>query len=297
MSVRQTAVTMAVQPWFGDHCFDGKVVLHAVESMHLLAAEVARLHPEIDVRRMEDVRFGKFLEIPEESTGLQLLVEDVRDNNGSIQARLFSRVQYKKMTRLREHGRILFTARLNDRFCPVIESAFPRKPEVELSREDVYRDLVPFGPAYQTLYETLCLAGHYAWGRLRAPVLPGPDRGSEIFGSPFPLDGAFHAACVLGQCFADFVPFPVGFSRRIVCRPTQAGGSYMARVELTAQTGDELVFDLRIVDGRDRLYETVRDLRMRDVSGGRIKAPEWIRMEGENLSRSVSNETTRRVSG
>ena len=277
MTSRRTPVTVAVQPWFADHCFDQKIVLPAVESMLLLATAVAGLHPEIDIRVMEDVRFSKFLEIPAGSTRLEVLVEDQRGEKGAILARLLSRVQYKAMTRLKEHGEILFPARTDGGPVPGAIPAPSSAPEAEVSAEEVYRELVPFGAAYHTLRETLYLAGEYAWGNLRAPALPLADGVGEILGSPFPLDGAFHAACVLGQRFADFVPFPVGFARRVVTRPTQAGGHYRARVHLISRTRDELLFDLSIVDDQDQVYESVNGVRMRDVSGGRIKPPDWIR--------------------
>ena len=104
-----------------------------------------------------------------------------------------------------------------------------------------------------------------------------PDGVREHLGSPFPLDGAFHAACVLGQRSADFVPFPVGFDRRIILRPKQPGSSYNTRVELLSRTRDELLFDLHIFDDTGQVYERVTGVRMRDVSGGKIKPPEWIR--------------------
>jgi hypothetical protein len=82
---------------------------------------------------------------------------------------------------------------------------------------------------------------------------------------------------VLGQRHADFVPFPVGFARRLIARPTQPGGSYLTRVELVSRTRDELVFNLKIFDGRGEEYEAVTGVRMRDVSGGKIKPPAWIK--------------------
>ena len=90
----------------------------------------------------------------------------------------------------------------------------------------------------------------------------------KILGSPFPLDGAMHAACVLGQQSVDFVPFPVGFAERVVIRPTQPGASYITRVRQTAYADEELVFDLAIWDNDGQLYETVTGLRMRNV--GRV---------------------------
>jgi hypothetical protein len=144
--------------------------------------------------------------------------------------------------------------------------------------EQVYRELVPFGPSYHTLQETVQLCGQVAWGSLKAPAFShAPDPVRDSLGSPFPLDGAFHAACVLGQRAADFVPFPVGFDRRIISRPTQPGGSYRTRVQLLSRTKDELLFDLRIFDDQGHIFESVTGIRMRDVSGGKIKPPAWMR--------------------
>jgi hypothetical protein len=69
----------------------------------------------------------------------------------------------------------------------------------------------------------------------------------------------------------------VGFDRRIIIRPTQPGGSYRTRVELLSRTRDELLFDLHIGDDQGQVYEQVTGVRMRDVSGGKIKPPEWMR--------------------
>jgi len=278
MTTWLTPVAIDVQPWFADHCFDGKVVLPAVETMALLAAEVAGNHPEIDILVMDNVRFTRFLEIPEGSSRVAALIEYMQNENGSIRAKLLSRRQGKTMTRLQEHGEVLFSlAGGNHNSVSAFAPEPLAAPEMMIPAEQVYRELVPFGPNYHTLEGTLHLCGQVAWGRLQAPVLGIPDRVRELLGSPFPLDGAFHAACVLGQRSADFVPFPVGFDRRIIIRPTQPGGSYSTRVELLSRTRDELLFDLHIFDDQKQVYESVTGVRMRDVSGGKIKPPEWIR--------------------
>jgi hypothetical protein len=69
----------------------------------------------------------------------------------------------------------------------------------------------------------------------------------------------------------------VGFDRRIISRPTQPGGSYRTRVQLLSRTNDELLFDLQIFDDQGHIFESVTGIRMRDVSGGKIKPPEWLR--------------------
>lgn len=281
MTASLAPVEITIRPWFGDHYFGGKIILPAVETMLLLAAEVKRSCPEIDIRVMENVRFAKFFEISPGSTTVAALVECSRNENGSICARLLSRVRFKAMTRMQEHGEILFppAAESNRVETAAVSLAPLTGPVTEVAADKIYRELVPFGPAYHTLQETLFLSGQEgAWGKLKAPVLP-PTVGSmqEIIGSPFPLDGALHAACVLGQRSADFVPFPVELGRRIVSKPTRAGGSYITRVVPVSRTSDELVFDLVIFDNDGQVYETVTGVRMRDVSRGMIKPPSWMK--------------------
>lgn len=283
MTTRRTAVDIPVAPWFADHFINGRIVLPAVEIMLLLAAEIARTHPGMDIRRMENVRFPKFLEIPAGSTSVTALIEERHGKNGSIRAALLSRMRYKTVTRLKEHGEIIFSpareggGKIISREAAILLS----NPVTEVAAEDIYRELVPFGPAYHTLRETLHLAGTFARGTVHAPELPVGDWVRENLGSPFPLDGAFHAACVLGQCVAGFVPFPVELACRVIYKPTRPGVSYLTRVELISRKQDELVFDLSISDGKGEMYEKVAGLRMRDVSGGRIKPPEWVKMKNK----------------
>ena len=278
MTTWRIPVVIDVRPWFADHCFDGKVVLPAVETMTLLAEEVATNHPEIDIRVMDNVRFARFLEIPEGSSSVAALIECSQHENGSIHAKLLSRRPGKTMTRLQEHGEILFSRVQEKHICVPRLIAEPlTDPEIKIPAEQVYRELVPFGPGYHTLQGDLHLAGKVAWGRLQAPVVAISDRVRELVGSPFPLDGAFHAACVLGQRTVDFVPFPVGFDRRIIINPTQPGGNYHTTVELLSRTRDELLLDLHIFDDQGQIFESVTGLWMRDVSGGKIKPPEWMR--------------------
>ncbi len=132
--------------------------------------------------------------------------------------------------------------------------------------EYLYHEHVTFAPSYHTLQDTLYLSEHEAWGGLRAPAIPFVEPVQDILGSPFPLDGALHAACVLGQQCVDFVPFPVGFKRRTIVRATQSDSSYTAKVILVSRTDDELVFDLGVFDKGGEVCEIVSGVSMRDVS-------------------------------
>lgn len=267
MSDTRSPLSIRVQPWYKDHAVDGKIVLPAVETMLLLAARCFALYPGTDIRIMEEVRFGKFLEVPATAASVETLVALVTDATGRVQAKLLSHRQMGKMARIKEHGEVFFPPDKMDRKAPQdIDPAPPSDTVKRVDAEYLYHELVPFGSNYHTLKGILSLSHDQAWGELQAPELPFTHPVQVDIGSPFPLDGAMHAACVLGQQFVDFPPFPVGFSRRIIFRPTQPGQKYCTRVTMTSKTLDELLFDLQIFNNRGQLFETVCGLRMRDVS-------------------------------
>jgi hypothetical protein len=272
MTSGRVPLIIAVKPWFQDHSIGAKIVLPAVETMLLLAAHVVETYPGIDINIMEDARFAKFLEIPPDAASLSVLLECTDTTDGRVQAKLLSRSHFKAMSRIKEHCEMFFSrviAKSSHKSLNIKFAAAPPKGfDTEIKVDHLYRELVPFGPNYRTLQETLYLSEHEAWGRLRAPefpLFPG-DAVQKNIGSPFPLDGALHAACVLGQQVVDFVPFPVGFGRRTVLWPTQPGASYLTKIKQTSYTEDELVFDAGIWDYDGQLCEMVTDLRMRDVS-------------------------------
>ena len=264
MTTARLPITIPIQPWFQDHCFNDRIVLPAVETLLLLAAEVHKKYPEIDVRVMEDARFTRFLEIPPQRTSLEALVECSRTTDGSIQARLLSRVRFKAMARILEHGEVLFPATTSDDTDTVLPHEPLENTVTTVKVDTIYRKLIPFGPAYHTLQDTLFLSAQGASGTVKAPALPETGIMGQL-GSPFPLDGALHAACVHGQQYVDFIPFPVGFHRRIVRTPTRAGVSYQTNIFSVTRTEDELVYDLGIFDGNGQVYETVTGIRMRNV--------------------------------
>jgi hypothetical protein len=278
MALERRTVHLPIPPWFRDHRFNDRVLLPAVEAMRLLAATAQAAHPELDVRRMEQGRFAKFLALPPEASGIDVLVELETGAGGKVDARLLTRTQLKTMARMTNHCQLVFTAG-SAQVCRELTMTppSPSDPAVKVSAEQVYWELVPFGPAYRTLHGQLIITQEWARGTLQAPDLPIPSE--DPVGSPFPLDGAMHAACVHGQRLVDFVPFPVGFDIRIIHQPTLPGEQYAAHVRLQSHAVDELVYDLQIRDLEEQLRETVVGLRMRDVSGGRIKPPAWIQRD------------------
>jgi hypothetical protein len=263
MSSGPVPIHIPVHPWFRDHSFGGKFVLPAVETMLLLTAEIKASWPGREVTIMTDGRFSKFLEIPDRAEAVEALIDCQQDENGTIQARLLSRVQFKAMARIVEHGVVSVPALQTNRSA-AISPDFPDDVSREVKAELIYRELVPFGPAYHTLQDTLFLSEQEAWGQLQAPEFPLADGAGEL-GSPFPLDGALHAACVLGQQHVDFIPFPVGFARRVISMPTRPGGSYIIKIILVTKGERELIFDLAIFDRKEQLFETVTGVLMRRV--------------------------------
>lgn len=271
-------LTLALHPWWQDHCFAGRAVLPAMETLLLLAQTVAGPRPDLDLRLMTEAAFSRFLVLPPESARLLLVVEWRQDADGGVTAALCSRVQGKVLSRLQEHGAVRFPGRSQTGATDPIAALWPDDDmTLELAAPRLYQDLVPFGPSFHSLTGRLTLSARTAVGTLQAPVMPLAAPLETMLGSPFPLDGAMHAACVLGQRLVDFVPFPVGFARRNIITPTRPGGRYRTRVLLTHQSPEELVFALVIDDEAGIRCETVTGLRMRDVSGGRIKPPGWIK--------------------
>jgi hypothetical protein len=276
MAGERTEISIPVRPWYKDHCFGGRVILAAVEAMQLLAATVKAAYPQLDVRNMQTGRFAKLLDIPPDAARLDAVVELERGEKGEICARLLTRTQLKTLTRMTTHCELTFAAEAaHDKGAENGAAGPCAGAGMEVSAEEVYRDLVPFGPAFRTLQDRLFLDAESAWGTLLAPELEQSP--IHPLGSPCQREGAMHAACVHGQRLVDFVPFPVGFAIRHIVKPTRAGERYRTRVVLRERTTDELCYDVCIFDLKGQVRETMSGLRMRDVSHGRIRPPAWIK--------------------
>lgn len=271
-----------LRPYLKDHCVDGRAVLPAVEAAELLARAARRFQPGTDVTAMVDLRFDKFLFLDPEAQTTAAFCDLALHGNGDIQAVLATRTTSKKaaMTRVKEHAAVRFSHRNPDMPDRIPELALDLASALEgvcftVETDALYRDLVPFGPAFRNVTR-LHLAGGGAIAEIRTPADPdGEDRTRQL-GSPFALDAAFHAACVWGQRFADVVAFPSAVDRRRIYRNTRPGDTYFGHVTPVRVEPGLLIFDLRLFDGGGRLCETAAGVRMRDVSGGKLKPPRWI---------------------
>jgi len=263
-----------IEPWFRDHHFAGTSILPAVEALEFLARQVHARFPMEPHRQMGEARFPRFLELAPEQGSMEVWATCSKLAQGGVRAALQSKKRLKAMTRLISHCEVVFAG--GQLTAPPSNPLQSGEPSMRIDAGQVYRDLVPFGPMYRSLRGQIRLESAAAYGQLVPPVLPPGKLETYRLGSPFAMDGAMHLACVHGQRLVDFIPFPVGFASRCVHAPTRCGTAYEARALLRTMTAEELIYDLEIVD-REQVRETILGLRMRDVSGGRIKPVAWIR--------------------
>jgi phosphopantetheinyl transferase len=277
-------IEIPVRPYLADHRFEGRAVLPAVEAMETLSAAVARIRPGIDVTRMAEIRFEKFLSVPTDAARIDGFVTLSSGKDGGLTATLETRLKLanRSMSRVKTHAAILFSGGGTELpSVPLDVAASIEGLALQVSADDIYRDLVPFGPAYQNLKTPLIVSAAGVLATIRSgPATGSPERSGPL-GSPFSLDAAFHGACVWGQRFAGVVAFPVGIDRRTVIRPTRAGETCFARIFPRRASPSLLVFDIWIHDRRGALREVATGVRMRDVSGGRTVPPGWIREGAE----------------
>ncbi len=273
-----------VQPCLRDHHFSGKVVLPAVEILQHLAGSLLAYRPETPVRCMRRASFDHFLEIDEHTDTIDAWHELDACENGRLTSRLMSTITHQgtglnlspctAIKRSKVYATVDFAAPEDSGPALPMDLAAALDGIVfGIPAQALYRDLVPFGPAFQNVTDTIFLNENGALCHAFAAKHP---ISVEPLGSPFPLDGALHAACAWGQRFHHRVAFPVGFDERRVVHPTVPGELYHGTILPLSVTGDVLRFDIWIFNGEGDLCEELRGVTMKDISRGRIKPPDWI---------------------
>jgi hypothetical protein len=267
-----------VSPYLRDHHFEGKVILPAVEALIVLANVVKLNFRQVSVNCLLKARFPHFLFIAPETERLAVLVDIENVGNGKMSAVLLTSIKSKKseMSRAVEHARVEFAT---DDSAPYPAAPFRVVEKLEgkcihVPSATIYRELIPFGTAYQNIIGDLAVSPEGALAYLSGGNYEADE---NLLGSPFPLDAAMHAACVWAQRFSGTVPFPTGFEKRFIYRKTMKGGSYLGRVVPVNIDQESLMFDAWIYDLNGTIYEAVSGIRMRDVTQGRLHPPQWIR--------------------
>ncbi len=267
-----------VSPYLRDHHFEGKVILPAVEMLIALANVFKLNFRQMSMNCLLKASFPRFLFIAPETQHLAVFVDIENVGNENITAVLLTSIKSKKseMSRTLEHARVEF-ATDDSAPCPAAPFRVVEKLEgkcVNVPAATIYRELVPFGTAYQNIIRDLAISPEGALAYLSGGNYEADE---NLLGSPFPLDAAMHAACVWGQRFSGIVSFPIGFEKRFIYQKTRKGGSYLGRVLPVNIDQESLMFDAWIYDLNGVIYEAISGIKMRDVSRGRLQPPQWIK--------------------
>lgn len=276
-----------IHAYLQDHHGEGQAVLPAVKAMQIIGETVKSLRPDTEISVMTHTRFDKFLHVPSGTDQIAAFTDIDTYENGDIRARLLTKNRFKKasMVRIKEHASVCY---------PVDQAGFADPPPeqdsglfsalcgncIEISSERIYRELVPFGPAFHSIQGKPIISGQGVIAGIGTPAAYVSQSVPEGLGSFFPLDAAYpaylHGACVWGQRYARMVAFPVGFEKRTIWHHTRPGDSYFCRIFPVEIQPDLLVFDLWIADENGVFFESSRGVRMKDVSAVRMKPPLWI---------------------
>ncbi len=267
-------VDFPLPAYLRDHRLGGRSVLPAVDALRILADTAGKSMPPANIRHMRDIALIRLLSIPPDDSRCRLFVTLAPAHGpDGVAASLCTRFRSKsgRITRLKTHVSVIFGG------PPPPAAPLPDRPprtgfDVDAAR--LYRELVPFGPGFQSLTGTVTLSPEGATGTAMTPPktvsIGGPT------GSPFPLDAAFHAACAWGQRFHHKIVYPMAITRRVITTPTAVDGRYAVTVRPVAAGNDTLTFDIWITSAAGIVCETVRGVRMAPIDGISTDPPAWI---------------------
>jgi hypothetical protein len=271
-------VEIKAYPYLQDHYFEGQAILPAVEALIIMATVAATNFPQINVCLQKQARFLRFLSIdPQEQ--IKKVFADIRpvaDGSLSVTISTMSKAKTGIISRTLEHAYVEFAVSPAEEHpaTPLPDWKHLGGKRFNVPASAIYRELVPFGKAFQNIVGDLSLSPEGAIAQLYGGEGEAND---DIIGSPFPLDAVLHAACSWGQRYAGIVAFPVGFEKRIIYRKTKKEGKYIGRIIPGNISREPLIFDALIYDLDGIIYESVSGIQMRDVTQGRLRPPDWIK--------------------
>ena len=257
-------------PDLAQHHIAGRATAPAVELLELLARTVAEADGGSGLLplplAMNEVVFPKFLPADEiERCTFEVALE--RHGLGT-RASLVSRIALAGgMRRSRVHAAAVF-------------AGFPGQPpappklecDFEVSAERIYRELIPFGPRYRNLRDSVRLGAGGGLGIVRSPAPPRSP--TPLLGCPFLLDAAMHLASVWGQRHAGYVAYPTGFATRVLYQPVPAG-ERRCLVAPTRVESRRLICDLWLLDEHGAVCDVITGLAMSPLGAG-APPPAWI---------------------
>jgi hypothetical protein len=268
-----------IHPYLRDHHLEGKVILSAVESLIVLARAVKANYPQMEMSCLLNAVFSRFLTIISDIERQPVFVDMGNSGEGVIAASLLTSIKSKtgSISREVEHARVEFCATGPKEFyTPPFRVVNKLKGDcISVPSVTIYRELVPFGAAYQNIIGDLSVSPE---GTL-AYISSGNNEADEsLLGSPFPFDALMHTACVWGQRFAGIISFPVGFEKRIIYQKTKKREEYLGRVVPVSVTKKSLIFDAWVYKD-NVICESISGIIMKDVTKGRMSPPDWIKAD------------------
>jgi hypothetical protein len=269
-----------IYPYLYDHHIEGKAVFPAVEALITLAGAVRTSYPAAAINAMTDAVFPRFLTILPDTKIMAVSVETQEGTDGAIAAALLKQVKSStgNISRMVEYARVKFGGVVGQlRGTPFNDPEKLAGECINVPAAAIYSELVPFGAAYRNITGDLSVSRSGALAYISGGNIKADD---DLLGSPFPFDAVLHAACVWGQRYAGIVPFPTGFSDRIIYRKTEKQVTYLGRIAPADITREALLFNAWIYDLSGAVCEVISGIQMRDVSRGRMRPPEWIRSDG-----------------
>jgi hypothetical protein len=270
-----------IHPYLRDHHLEGKVILPAVESLIALARVVKTIYPRMEMSCLKSAVFPRFLTIIPNIERQPVFVDVENSGENVIAASLLTSIKSKTGTISREveHARLEFCVAGPKEICtPPFHVVNKLKGDcISVPSITIYRELVPFGAAYQNIIGDLSVSSEGAIAYISGGNCEADE---NLLGSPFPLDAIMHAACVWGQRFAGIVSFPIGFEKRIIYQKAKKKEEYLGRVVPVSITKESLLFDAWIYkDGV--MCEYIKGVKMKDMTKGRICPPDWIVVKSE----------------
>jgi hypothetical protein len=268
-------------PYLQDHYFEGQAILPAVEALIIMATVAALNFPQINVCLQKQARFPRFLSIdPQEQIKKVFAdIEPAADGALSVTISTMAKAKTGIISRTMEHAYVEFAASPAQDYpvLPLSDWKHLGGKRFNVPAAAIYRELVPFGKAYQNIVGELSLSPEGAIAHLYGGAGEVSEVSEDLIGSPFPLDAALHAACSWGQRYTGIVAFPVGFEKRIIYRKTKKERKYIGRIIPVNISREPLIFNALIYDLDGIIYESVSGIQMRDVTQGRLRPPDWIK--------------------
>jgi phosphopantetheinyl transferase len=264
-----------IRDYIRDHQFNGKIVVPAVEEMQILASALQSIMPDINLKTITSAAFSRFIEINPEQKILEAIADfNITDSGVAAALSTIKSSKDGSIKRKVENAKLNFNLEKNvTKTIPLDTACIIEGPVTEITPDKLYEDLVPFLKSYRNAVEKIYISQDGAMGSVSGEnndYYPGP------LGSPFPLDAAFHIACVWGQRYCGFTGFPVAFDKRNIYHQTEKNAFYHARIIPVSSDKITAYYDIHIYSMDGILMESVYNLKMSDVTAGKLKAPEWI---------------------